>query len=599
MQRRQRARLRLELVKRLNLRAQLGPLASVTLRSLDLQQHAHERDQELQVFRGRLERAERIELARQPARVQLEVQVGSADQFGQLAVGPAQVQDAHARVVLAALGEQEVEQEALARAGRADHQRVRNVAGMRRVIERRAPAGLEDRQVLVAEMLVARLALRHRPQRRQVGRDRGAEVRVAQLPPVVAGSHGKPRVQAVVGLAVKAGVSGRCDPQQFRSHRFYMGPLAAAQHHAQAVLAKRHAIDLELPQRLSELHRLGLRRPVLQGSLRLRRRVTGRGVRQHAVALLVVVPASGAHPPAGLGRVFPAPLAGEVELGVQIEDLAEKVGARCRRRVQQGIGFDAFGIQQQVVAVALDIAEGKLPVQAVRGDGPGFEGGRAGVGGERQGSEQTLALQGLQVCDVIDQAAERRHRTLESETSAVNVRGQHLLGALWRQPERHTRKQRASGGPAASRRRRRSQLGIPCPEHVDLDRIQPLVQEVGAPHAARSFCQRIGGNPLRERVKPPLADLPANAPARCQALQRPRPAQADVIKIGSCPALEGRSGESRAGEQLAALGHHDAVVHESQPRKLAVQRGGSAFRHLSVSATICNGAGLSARRAGS
>ena len=195
----------------MNLSAQLGPLGGVALDTLDIQQHAHERDKELQVFGGWFESAERIQLARQPAGVKLEVQVGAADQLGQLAVGPAEVQDAHARVILAPLGQQEVEQEALARASGSDHEGVGNVAGVSRVVERRAAACLKDRQMLIAKVLVARLALRHRPQWRQIGRDSGAEVVVAQLPPVVAGSHCEPRVEAVVGLAVEPGIRSRRD----------------------------------------------------------------------------------------------------------------------------------------------------------------------------------------------------------------------------------------------------------------------------------------------------------------------------------------------------------------------------------------------------
>ena len=56
----------------------------------------------------------------------------------------------------------------------------------------------------------------------------------------------------------------------------------------------------------------------------------------------------------------------------------------------EAVGFDPLGVDQQVVPMCLEIAERKLAVKAVRGEGPAVHRRPAGVGGEGQLPEQVL-----------------------------------------------------------------------------------------------------------------------------------------------------------------------------------------------------------------
>ena len=106
------------------------------------QQDLHERVQEVQVLRCRVER-ERVDCDRMLAQSHLEV--APAEERGELPIAVAEIEDDRQRLVLLGVGHQEVEQEALAAAGGAEDQRVPDVLdveveGVRRVMRR-----LEDR----------------------------------------------------------------------------------------------------------------------------------------------------------------------------------------------------------------------------------------------------------------------------------------------------------------------------------------------------------------------------------------------------------------------------------------------------------------------
>ena len=116
---------------------------------------------------------------------------------------------------------------------------------------------------------------------------------------------------------------------------------------------------------------------------------------QHAVAPLVVVAPRRANAAAGPVAALAQPLGAEVELGVEIEDGSEQAGSRDRRGIDQGVGLDALGIDQQVVAMGLHIAEGELPVQPVGGEAMPALGRLAGVAGEGELAEEVLAGEGL------------------------------------------------------------------------------------------------------------------------------------------------------------------------------------------------------------
>src|SRR5205807_1794296 len=89
-----------------------------------LQQHADEREQEVQVLRGRLE-AERID--REVAMREANVPAAAAKQGGELLVTAAQIKDGGDGIVFLRMRDDEVHEERLPRARRARHQRVANI----------------------------------------------------------------------------------------------------------------------------------------------------------------------------------------------------------------------------------------------------------------------------------------------------------------------------------------------------------------------------------------------------------------------------------------------------------------------------------------
>ncbi len=88
------------------------------------EQHAGERVEEVQVLWRRLER-ERID--RQAVLAEPELEIAPVEERGQLPVAVAEIEDDRERVVLLRMHRQEVEQEALAAPGRAEHEGVANV----------------------------------------------------------------------------------------------------------------------------------------------------------------------------------------------------------------------------------------------------------------------------------------------------------------------------------------------------------------------------------------------------------------------------------------------------------------------------------------
>ena len=77
---------------------------------------------------------------------QTELEVAATQEPGQLAVAVAEVEDHRERVVLLRVGQQEVEQEALAAAGGAEDEGVADVADVEIEVVRRLVPGLEDRE---------------------------------------------------------------------------------------------------------------------------------------------------------------------------------------------------------------------------------------------------------------------------------------------------------------------------------------------------------------------------------------------------------------------------------------------------------------------
>ena len=122
-----------------------------------LQEHAHEREQEVQVLRGRLE-AERVD--GEGAVRQAHPPDAAAEQRGQLLVAPAEVEDDRDGVVLLRVREDEVQQERLAAPGRAQDERVADIVVVQVPEVRRLVLGLEDREALAAAEMRAASARR-------------------------------------------------------------------------------------------------------------------------------------------------------------------------------------------------------------------------------------------------------------------------------------------------------------------------------------------------------------------------------------------------------------------------------------------------------
>ena len=118
----------------------------------------------------------------------------------------AEIEDDGQRLVLLRVGHQEVEQEALAAAGGAEHQRVPDVLdveveGVRRVMRR-----LEDGQGFAPEVRADALAAVQREQEAEVRGVRLEQRQAAQVLGAVAGHDAQPGVQQVVGLLEQAAV---------------------------------------------------------------------------------------------------------------------------------------------------------------------------------------------------------------------------------------------------------------------------------------------------------------------------------------------------------------------------------------------------------
>ena len=119
-----------------------------------LDQHLQENSEEIEVFlRGRKREGIDFEI---PGR-EANAHVGAAEQLGQAFKASAQIKDEGVRRILLHAGDQKIQQERLARAGTPQDHGVRDVTVMEIQEIRRVMIGLEDRQILRAEMAVARI----------------------------------------------------------------------------------------------------------------------------------------------------------------------------------------------------------------------------------------------------------------------------------------------------------------------------------------------------------------------------------------------------------------------------------------------------------
>ena len=177
-----------EVLDRLVQLAVLGVAQAVAVGAFE--QHADERVEEVQVLRRRVER-ERVDADVLVTQAQREV--AAVEERRELPVAVPEIEDDRQRVVLLRVHHQEVQQEALAAAGRAEHERVPDVVDVQVEVVRRLVLGLEDRQRLRVQVRTARLARVQREEEAQVGVVRFEQRQATEVVRAVAGDDARAR----------------------------------------------------------------------------------------------------------------------------------------------------------------------------------------------------------------------------------------------------------------------------------------------------------------------------------------------------------------------------------------------------------------------
>src|ERR1700722_1442114 len=120
-----------------------------------LNQDFQKESEEIEIFFRRRER-KRVDL--EIFGFEADTDVRTAEELRKAFKTPAQIEDEGVRVVFLQVGDEEVEEERLSRAGPAQNHRVCNVAVVKVQEVWRVMVGFEHRQIFLAEMLIARLA---------------------------------------------------------------------------------------------------------------------------------------------------------------------------------------------------------------------------------------------------------------------------------------------------------------------------------------------------------------------------------------------------------------------------------------------------------
>ena len=354
----QRPPLRLERIEVLDARADLARVRAARLPAAELQQPEHPARQELERPRARRER-ERLKPERGLRLAGRQLQVAAPEEPGQPAVGAAQVQDQDARVVPERLDQEEVQREALARAGRAEHQRVAHVAGEQVVVVRRAPRGLQHRECLATEVTAPPRPPGRPEQRRQARRHAGRHEHLPHLPPTGLGREPRePRRQLAVALPDHLRVVRGEQPTQVAVQPLDPSELAV-ERHGQRGLPVAHAVRFQLDQRLAQ--------PI---GLRGRGRVDHRGgralrllhVRHHRVAAREVVPLRATDPAPGRFHRPGPPLERDRHRRVQAVELPEQVRVGLAGRGQERVQDHGLAVEPQVSSLRLELRKREPPV---------------------------------------------------------------------------------------------------------------------------------------------------------------------------------------------------------------------------------------------
>ena len=315
---------------------------------LTFEQHLHERVQEVQVLRCRVER-ERVD--RDVMLAQSDLEVAPVEERRELPIAVAEIEDDRQRVVLLCVGHQEVEEEALAAAGGAEDQRVPDVLDVQVEGVRRVMRGLEDRQGVTAEMRADPFAAVQREQEAEV-RGVGLEQRqAAQVVGAVAGHDAQPGVQQVVGLLEQAAVVHRDHLHRLGRLVLQLAAIVAVQDERQGTGAKEVAVDLELRQGIAQLPDRGARGIVDEHLLRSG---VWRDVVDQRHAFVEEVPTAclqlAPHPVAR----EPLPLQARDQFSRDRVEVAEEERERLARRFLRGQHLDEAMADHEVIALALD-----------------------------------------------------------------------------------------------------------------------------------------------------------------------------------------------------------------------------------------------------
>ena len=182
-----------------------------------------------------------------------DVDVAAAEPAGQAAIAAAEVEDDRVGVVLLDVRQQEVQQEGLPAARRAEHDGVRHVLVVQVEVERRPVGRLQDGQVLAPEVRIRGGSPVQREEERQVRVVGVEQVQVAEVGGAAAGNRRQPGVQEVRALLHQRGVVRREHLETVGDAPRQGGPVLVPQHDAEGTLAEEPAVQLDLPQAGTEV----------------------------------------------------------------------------------------------------------------------------------------------------------------------------------------------------------------------------------------------------------------------------------------------------------------------------------------------------------
>ena len=321
------------------------------------QQHADERVEKVQVLRRRVER-ERVDA--HVLVTQAQRQVAAVEERRELPVAVPEIEDDRQRVVLLGVHHQEVQQEALPAARRAEHERVSDIVDMQVEVVRRLVLGLQDRQGLRVQVRTARLAGVQGEEEAQVGIVRFEQRQTTEVVRTVAGDDGEPGVQEVVRLVDERAVMAGQHLDGLGGRPLEGARVLAEEDQRERAVAEEVPVHLELGQGVAELPDGGARALVHE---HLVGPSLGRDVVHHRHALVEeVAPAELEGPPHPVVRNA-APLQAGDELTGQRVQVLEHLRERGARRLLHRQHLHPRRVELQVVAMAVEPAVGDEVVE--------------------------------------------------------------------------------------------------------------------------------------------------------------------------------------------------------------------------------------------